>query len=85
MNMTRKEIEKNREELTNILKEDDAEKRLEKLQELGKRVGASITKMVLVQNRQDGAQLGYKRSNESKLSHFYQWFMRLGLTPPAQT
>lgn len=77
--MTLKEIEKNKEELTNILKEQDAEKRLEKLQGLAKRVGASITKMVNVQTKQDGARLQYKLSNEiteSEIVHNIQEALR---------
>jgi hypothetical protein len=43
--MTKKEIEKKRKELTNILIEADARPRLEKLAQLAKEVGASFTRM----------------------------------------
>jgi hypothetical protein len=46
--MTRKEIEKKKKDLTDILKEGDAGVRLGKLQKLAKEVGASVTRMETV-------------------------------------
>jgi hypothetical protein len=43
--MNRKEIEKKRKELVEILKEQETSTRLEKLQTLAKEVGASVTRM----------------------------------------
>jgi hypothetical protein len=63
--MTREEIEKKRKELTNILIEEDAEKRLEKLQQLAKEVGASITRMEKVEIQRDSrGAVRYQTSNE---------------------
>jgi hypothetical protein len=66
--MTRKEIETKKRELTEILKEESARSRLEKLQKLAKEVGASVTRMEKIPLRHDGtihAQIVYSNpSNE---------------------
>ena len=63
--MTREEIEEKRKELTDILAEEDAGQRLEKLQQLAKEVGASVTRMEKIEIRRDrvGA-VQYQTSNE---------------------
>jgi uncharacterized protein YutE (UPF0331/DUF86 family) len=73
--MTRKEIETKKRELTEILKENDAGVRLEKLQRLAKEVGASVTRMEKVQTGHDAAHLYYSFENvitESEIVHNIQ-------------
>jgi len=62
--MTRKEIEKKKAGLDEILKDEDAAKRLENLQKLAKEVGASITRMERVQTRHDASNVYYNVFNE---------------------
>jgi hypothetical protein len=75
--MTRKEIEKKKKELTEILKEGDAGVRLEKLQKLAKEVGASVTRMetVAVSHNVDGRIIYGDSSNkitETEIVHNVQ-------------
>ena len=65
--MTRKEVEKKKKELTEILKEENDGVRLERLQKLAKEVGASVTRMEKIQVRHEfttSGQIIYKPSNE---------------------
>lgn len=62
--MTHKEIEKYRQELTNILKEEDKKVRLDKLEELAKKVGASTTRWVTTEYYENGRVNRTVESNE---------------------
>jgi enoyl-[acyl-carrier-protein] reductase (NADH) len=62
--MTRKEIEKKKARLVEILKEEDPGKRRKDLEELAKIVGASITRMERVQTRHNASTVYYDVSNE---------------------
>ncbi len=61
--MRRKEIKQQQTEKITILTEEDARIRLEKLQELAKKVGASTTRMVSTTN-QSGIVVGTMLSNK---------------------
>lgn len=78
--MTRKQIEKKKEDLTDILKEEDTNVRLEKLQKLAKEVGASVTRMgkILVKHDIYGKQ-EYRDENqitESEIVHNIQFALQ---------
>ena len=73
--MKRKEIEKRKGELDEILKEADAGVRLQKLTALAKEIGASVTKMGNVQTGHDAARVHYVSQNiitESEIVHNIQ-------------
>jgi hypothetical protein len=63
--MRHKEIEKKRKELTEILAQENAEKRWERLQKLAREVGASVTRMgkTPIHQNIDG-RICYTTSNE---------------------
>ncbi|MBN2182303.1 MAG: hypothetical protein JW715_10345 [Sedimentisphaerales bacterium] len=59
------EIKKKREELASILREENAESKLEKLQKLAKEVGASVTRIEKVEKLRDTTGVvKYESSNE---------------------
>ncbi len=79
-NMKRKEIEKKKVELDEILKEPDENDRLNKLKALAKEVGASVTRMgkILVKHDTYGGQQ-YREENqitESEIVHNIQFALQ---------
>jgi DNA-binding transcriptional ArsR family regulator len=73
--MTRGEIEKKKRDLDGILKETNAETRLEKLKALAKEVGASVTRMENVQIGERGSKYLYDQRSvitEAEIVHNIQ-------------
>jgi len=63
--MTRKEIDKKKQELVETLKKEDATERLKGLHRLAQEVGASITRIEKVETQRDACgHVYYKVSNE---------------------